>query len=270
MWKDVEGRSEIIGITNAVHKGTWAYNKIIRAFEQNEDLWAAHMDTKKEMVAFIEKRTGRSLNAENLIIGFSRRATGYKRNNLIFREEERIKGLLEEGKLQIVFSGKAHPRDCGGKDMILSIAEMEKKYPGSVVFIENYDMEVGSMLTRGCDVWLNNPRRPKEASGTSGMKAAMNGVLNCSILDGWWPEVCKHGVNGWAIGDEVVPDSEEEQDKKDLKALYRVLLEEVVPTYYNDRPKWVEMMRKSISSTIETFSMERMLKQYYELLYSVK
>ncbi len=127
-------------------------------------------------------------------------------------------------------------------------------------------MEIGSVLTRGADVWLNNPRRPLEASGTSGMKASMNGVLNFSILDGWWPEACNHGVNGWQFGDGFESD-DNVQDKHDLEALYRTLLDEVVPTFYNDKNKWQQMMRASILDTCEYFGVKRMLEEYYNRMY---
>lgn len=147
---------------------------------------------------------------------------------------------------------------------------MSRKYPNSVVFLENYDMTIGKMLTRGADIWLNNPRRPLEASGTSGMKAAMNGVINCSILDGWWPEACIHGVNGWQFGDgKGVSDfnSIEQLDRHDLNALYNVLLNEVIPTYYNNRAKWVEMMKQSILTIKDKFSVKRMLDEYFTKMY---
>ena len=128
-------------------------------------------------------------------------------------------------------------------------------------------MTIGAMLTRGADVWLNNPRRPKEVSGIFGMKAAMNGVLNLSTLDGWWPEACEHGINGWQFGDGFESEDEKELDAHDLKALYKVLLEEVIPTYYNNRDKWIEMMKNSILSTKDQFSIKRMLEEYYEKLY---
>jgi starch phosphorylase len=146
---------------------------------------------------------------------------------------------------------------------------MTKKYPNSVVFIENYDMATGAALTRGSDIWLNNPRRPKEASGTSGMKAAMNGVLNFSILDGWWPEACEHGVTGWQFADGFESDNVAEQDAHDLKALYEVLLNEVLPTFYDDRKKWVNMMRESILRTKDEFAVKRMLDEYYERMYTI-
>jgi starch phosphorylase len=123
------------------------------------------------------------------------------------------------------------------------------------------------MLTRGSDVWLNNPRRPLEASGTSGMKASMNGVLNCSILDGWWPEACDHGVNGWQFGDGFESADDAKLDKHDLDAMYDVILNQVVPTYYENKPKWVEMMRASILSTKDEFNVKRMLEEYYRRMY---
>jgi starch phosphorylase len=142
---------------------------------------------------------------------------------------------------------------------------MARRFPEAVVFVPDYDMALGRALTRGADVWLNNPIRPLEACGTSGMKAAMNGVLNCSILDGWWPEACEHGVNGWAIGDATsgVP----EQDARDAAALYEVLGSEVIPTYA-DRERWVGMMQASIASASERFSSDRMCRDYFEKLYA--
>jgi starch phosphorylase len=175
--------------------------------------------------------------------------------------------LLLEKKFQIVFSGKAHPLDDVGKLIVKNLVAMSRKYPKAVVFLENYDMSIGRMLTRGSDIWLNNPRRPLEASGTSGMKAAMNGVLNLSILDGWWPEACVHGVTGWQFGDGFEHEEEEIQDAHDLKALYKVLLEEVIPTYYENKSAWMDMMRESILQTKEPFAVKRMLEEYYELLY---
>ncbi|NLK21846.1 MAG: alpha-glucan family phosphorylase [Epulopiscium sp.] len=267
MWAHIDNRSEIVGITNAIHLPTWVDNRMVDAATNGGDLWEIHMENKKKLVDFVEERNGVKLDANKLLIGFSRRAAPYKRSNFIFTDESIIDPLLKEGKLQIVFSGKAHPLDDTGKEIVENIVRMSKKYPNAVVFLENYDMTIGAMLTRGSDVWLNNPRRPKEASGTSGMKAAMNGILNLSTLDGWWPEACDHGVNGWQFGDGFESEDEKVLDAHDLKALYKVLLEEVLPTYYDNRDKWVEMMKESILSTKDKFAVKRMLEEYYEKLY---
>jgi starch phosphorylase len=269
MWKHVDNRSKIIGITNAIHLPTWVDSEIIKAAEEDRDIWSIHMKNKIELIEFIRDKAGVKLEEESLLIGFSRRAATYKRGDLIFRDENIIGPLLEKGKLQIVLSGKAHPQDNGGKKIIADIVKISKKYPDRIVYLENYDITIAKKLVRGCDVWLNNPRRPKEASGTSGMKAAMNGVLNLSILDGWWPEACKHHVNGWQFGDGFQGANEQETDKHDLEALYQVLLEKVIPTYYNNRNKWIKMMRNSILSTKDEFSIERMLKDYYNKMYIV-
>ncbi|WP_342438411.1 alpha-glucan family phosphorylase [Paenibacillus sp. FSL L8-0436] len=267
MWKEVAGRSEIIGITNAIHTPTWVDERITRTFEENGDLWATHKEIKNELVGFIEERSGIALNADNLLIGFSRRAAPYKRSDLIFSQPEVIEPYLRDGKIQIVFSGKAHPLDDNGKKIVSNLVAMMKKYPKSVVFLENYDMTIGAQLTRGSDIWLNNPRRPLEASGTSGMKAAMNGVLNCSILDGWWPEACIDGENGWQIGDGFETTDFEVLDKHDSDALYDTLLNRVLPTFYDNREKWVQMMRKSIETTRVEFASKRMLDEYYSRMY---
>lgn len=267
MWKPVDNRPEIIAITNGVHNPTWQAPEIVSASLRPDRVWEAHQTLKRKTIDFIAERSGVRLDPNALLIGFSRRAATYKRSDLIFADESVIAPLLRDRKVQIVFSGKAHPLDEGGKAIIHTLVKMMKQYPESVVFLVNYDMEIGAMLTRGCDVWLNNPRRPMEACGTSGMKAAMNGVLNLSILDGWWPEACEHGVNGWQISDEVVPTTTEEQDRRDVESLYSVLTKCVLPTYYDDRAKWQQMMVKSIESTQELFSADRMIREYYDRLY---
>ncbi len=267
MWEHIQGRSEIVAITNGIHLGTWVDPAMIEAAKSGKGLWEAHQKNKRALIQFIKARNGVELDENKLIIGFARRAVPYKRSDLIFSRPEIIDSYLNDGKIQVVFSGRAHPLDDQGKEIAANLVAMSKKYPKAVVFLENYDMSIGAALTRGSDVWLNNPRRPKEASGTSGMKASMNGVLNLSILDGWWPEACQHGVNGWQFGDGFESDSETELDNNDRDALYKVLLEEVVPTYYNNRKKWQEMMRASILSTKEAFGVKRMLDEYYEMLY---
>ncbi len=267
MWAEVDKRAEILAITNAIHLPTWVDNAMIRAAEDGSDLWEPHLQNKRALIDFIEAKNGVRLDEEKLIIGFSRRAAPYKRSDFIFSDLSIVEPLLLEKKFQIVFSGKAHPLDDVGKLIVKNLVAMSRKYPKAVVFLENYDMSIGRMLTRGSDIWLNNPRRPLEASGTSGMKASMNGVLNLSILDGWWPEACVHGVTGWQFGDGFEHEEEEIQDAHDLKALYKVLLEEVIPTYYENKSAWMDMMRESILQTKEPFAVKRMLEEYYELLY---
>jgi|1048.fasta_scaffold04074_1 starch phosphorylase len=267
MWAEVDKRADILAITNAIHLPTWVDNAMIRAAEDGSDLWEPHLQNKRALIDFIEAKNGVRLDEEKLIIGFSRRAAPYKRSDFIFSDLSIIEPLLLEKKFQIVFSGKAHPLDDVGKLIVKNLVAMSRKYPKAVVFLENYDISIGRMLTRGSDIWLNNPRRPLEASGTSGMKAAMNGVLNLSILDGWWPEACVHGVTGWQFGDGFEHEEEEIQDAHDLKALYKVLLEEVIPTYYENKSAWMDMMRESILQTKEPFAVKRMLEEYYELLY---
>lgn len=270
MWKHVKDRAEIIGITNAIHIPTWVDRKIVAAAKNgSSEIWKLHQENKKKLLDFVYERTGVRLKRDALTIGFSRRAVPYKRSDLIFSDRSKVDRLFRSGKLQIIFSGKAHPLDDGGKRIVANIVALTKKYPKSVVFLENYDMTIGSMLVRGADIWLNNPRRPQEASGTSGMKAAMNGVPNLSILDGWWPEACHHGENGWQIGGGYENKDEKKLDVHDQKALYKVLLGEVLPTYYEDKKKWIEIMKQSVLTTHKQFAVKRMLEEYYEKLYTV-
>lgn len=274
MWAGVKDRCEIIGITNAIHIPTWVDPEMLAlgaVYDGQpagaEALWDRHMANKKKLVKFVKERTGVKLDANKLLIGFSRRAVPYKRSSFLFTDRKFIGPLLRRGEVQIVFSGKAHPFDDNGKKIVAELVAMQKQYPGSVVFLENYDMEIGAMLTRGSDVWLNNPRRPKEASGTSGMKAAMNGVLNLSILDGWWPEACMHGINGWQFGDGFESEDVGALDRNDYKAFRKVLRDEVLPCYYEDRPHWIGMMAESIRSTRDAFGMKRMLDEYETKMY---
>lgn len=267
MWAHVDGRCEIIGITNAIHIPTWVSQSILDAAQDADRLWQAHMAEKRALLKLIKNRNGVTLDENILTIGFSRRAAPYKRSDFIFSDRARIEKLFRDNRLQIVFSGKAHPLDDTGKAIVANLVAFSKAYPKNVVFLENYDMTIGAALTRGADVWLNNPRRPQEASGTSGMKAAMNGVLNCSILDGWWPECCRHGINGWQFGDGFESEDDAVLDAHDLKALYACLENEVLPTYEKDKGRWVTMMQASIADTKFQFSVPRMLEEYYDKLY---
>ncbi|HLV61631.1 MAG TPA: alpha-glucan family phosphorylase [Fredinandcohnia sp.] len=268
MWAHVDDAAPILAITNGVHPPTWQDRRVRMAFEAGDPdaLWKAHGEAKAELIQELEARTGSRFDPEVLLIGFARRAAAYKRSDLIFRDPERILPLLRDRKIQIVFSGKAHPQDEMGKSIVANLVRFAREHPHSVAFVENYDMKVGRMLTRGSDVWLNNPIRPFEASGTSGMKAAMNGVLNFSVLDGWWPEGCEHGKNGWQFGDAY---EGEDRDAHDIAALFAVLEGEILPTYYENRPRWVEMMFASIAMS-ERFSSDRMVREYYETLYAAE
>jgi starch phosphorylase len=263
MWAHVDGAAPIIAITNGVHVGTWQDPRIGAAVRHPEALRAAHRALKHELLSAIEARSGVRLRREPLTIGFARRAATYKRPDLVLRDPDRLGPLLNDRRIQVIFAGKAHPADEAGKAMIARLVETARRWPDSMVFVENYDMGLARLLTRGCDVWLNNPRPPMEASGTSGMKAAMNGVLNFSVLDGWWPEGCEHGVTGWAIGDGADgPD----QDEKDARALYDTLEDEVLPAFA-DQAGWTRMMAASIRMAVERFSSDRMVTEYFDRLY---
>jgi starch phosphorylase len=175
-----------------------------------------------------------------------------------------VRPLLESGRLQLVFAGKAYPEDAGGQGLVHGILEMTRAFPGRVVFVPDYSREGGRALTRGCDVWLNTPRRPREASGTSGMKAALNGVVNVSTLDGWWAEACDHGVNGWQFGDGYEGPG---QDEHDHEALLRVLENDVLPTFHENRAAWVAIMRRAALMVRTRFSAARMVSEYRERLH---
>ena len=266
MWAHVEDAPPIIAITNGVHVPTWQDARIPAALGSDDALLAARRDLKVELVAEVAARSGIRFDPAAPIIGFARRAATYKRPDLLLRDPDRLGPLLEEHGVQLVFAGKAHPDDQAGKAVIALLVETIRQWPDRIVYLENYDMGLARVLTRGADVWLNTPRRPLEASGTSGMKAAMNGVLNLSVLDGWWPEGCEHGVTGWAIGDgSEGPD--QEQDERDLAALYDTLEGLVLPAYA-DRARWTRMMRASIEMATRRFSSERMVTEYFARLYA--
>jgi len=279
MWKEVDGAAPIIAVTNGVHQPTWQDPRIRAALvadksreRQDLELFNAHQAMKSELIAEIALRTNAHFDVDKLLIGFARRAATYKRADLILGDEKVLKKLFDKG-VQIVYAGKAHPRDLQGKALIGKVVDAAKRHPHNVVFLENYDMRLGAMLTRGADVWLNNPRRPLEASGTSGMKAAMNGVPNLSILDGWWPEGCEHGITGWKIGDPDPNDDAFDEkdiarvDKRDRELLYTVLERDVIPAYV-ERARWVSIMRASIAMSQWRFSSDRMIEDYVSKVYS--
>lgn len=257
----------------------------------DEELWQVHVALKDKLMSYLRSRARRAwvndmcdptevlvsgtlLDPHALTIGFARRFATYKRASLLFRDMDRLRTILLNihRPVQIVFAGKAHPADEPGKHLIQQVHGMAKsnQFGGRVAFVENYDMHSARYFKQGVDVWLNTPRRPREASGTSGMKASLNGIPNLSILDGWWVEGY-NGANGWAIDDRQF-DNIDEQDDYDAQAIYRLLEEEIVPLYYSqDRdgiPRgWVEVMREAIRSNAWRFSTRRMVKEYTTELY---
>jgi starch phosphorylase len=233
-------------------------------------LWRAHRAAKDELLRFMGLRALRaSFDPDALTIGFARRFATYKRADLLFSDPERLSRMLAnaERPLQIVLSGKAHPADEGGKALIQRVVAFARSASahGRVVFLPDYDMTLARYLVQGVDVWLNTPLRPLEASGTSGMKAALNGVVNCSILDGWWAEGYSPDT-GFAIDGDRVESDNAAQDAVDAEALYAVLEDEVIPAYY-DRDRWLGLMRNSIARLGARFNTNRMLVEYVESLY---
>jgi glycogen phosphorylase len=261
MWAHVTDAAPIVAITNGVHEPTWQAPAIRDAARDAARLDPAHRALKAELGTLVRERNGVTLDPDALWIGFARRAAGYKRAALLLRDEDRLERMLATHRVHVLFSGKSHPDDAAGKAIVATLARAQARHLGRIVFLENYEMGVARTLTRGCDVWLNNPVRPLEASGTSGMKAALNGVLNLSILDGWWAEGCEHGVNGWAIGDESSG-----EDAADLSALHDALERWVFPAWA-DRPRWTAMMQASISMAETRFTSDRMVREYFEKLY---
>ncbi|HKC76999.1 MAG TPA: alpha-glucan family phosphorylase, partial [Gaiellaceae bacterium] len=278
----------ITSITNGVHQRTWISGELEgllgdtdpqfeRARElSSDDLWAAHGSAKERLLEFVARTRGaRELDPDVLTIGFARRFATYKRASLLFSRPDRLAALLADPDrpIQVLVAGKAHPADEGGKDVIQLVVEFarEPAAAGRVVFLEDYEMTLARRLVQGVDLWLNTPRRPFEASGTSGMKAALNGVLNCSILDGWWAEAYSPEV-GFAIETLEAAATEAEQDEADADALFAVLEEEVLPAYYErdetGLPQhWIELMRESIAELGPRFGTARMVAEYVERLY---
>jgi starch phosphorylase len=282
-------RVPITSVTNGVHQRTWISGELETLlgdtdphFERArdlsaEDLWSAHRSGKARLLEFAETTRGvRGLDPDVLTIGFARRFATYKRASLLFSRPERLARLLADAErpIQVLVAGKAHPADEGGKDVIQLVVDFarEPAAAGRVVFLEDYEMTLARRLVQGVDLWLNTPRRPFEASGTSGMKAALNGVLNCSILDGWWAEAYSPAC-GFAIEGKIEEGaSDAEQDAADAEALYAVLEEQVLPAYYERDgagvpQRWVALMRESIAELGPRFGTARMAAEYVERLY---
>jgi len=262
-------------------------------FVSDEELWALRYKLRRELVEFARRklllqnqratqgdfiRFDHFLNPDALTIGFARRFATYKRAPLIFQQFDNIVKLVRDKQrpVQFIFAGKAHPRDDDGKRFIQQIIHLSKhsELAGNLVFLENYDIHVARQMVSGCDIWLNNPRRPLEASGTSGMKASCHGCLGFSILDGWWREGYD-GTNGFAISGDTHPDNVEEQDRVDSANLYRTLTEQVVPLFYNRDVhgvprEWIKRMRLSMATLVSQFTTDRMVKEYTNKYYLTK
>jgi len=273
----------IDSITNGVHSSTWVCGSFQRLFDshmpgwrsdpyilrsafsiQKDEVWDAHMQAKKELINFVNKRYNSSMNYDDFTIGFARRQTAYKRPDLLISEPDRLRQIAEKaGPIQIIYAGKAHPKDGSGKDTIKKIFRTMRSIDGKIkmAYIHNYDMAIGKIMTSGVDLWLNTPRRPREASGTSGMKAAHNGIPQFSTLDGWWLEGCIENITGWAIGPEKTKE-EESDDEIDRRDLYDKLESWILPKFYDDRDNWIRTMRSCIAVNASFFNTNRMIQQY--------
>jgi starch phosphorylase len=276
---------EIQAITNGVHAATWTspafqqmFDRYIPAWREDnytlrgalglprEEVWASHLIAKHDLLELVRRKTGLQLDPEAFTIGFARRATGYKRADLILSDLDRLRQIARNaGRFQIVYAGKAHPNDGAGKEIIKHIFQAKKALRKNVpvVFLDDYNMDAGGKITAGVDLWLNTPQYPLEASGTSGMKAALNGVPSLSVLDGWWVEGHIEGVTGWAIGDSRRGGgSREMEQREEAESLYEKLETVILPMYYNERQKFLEVMQHAIAINGSFFNTQRMVQQY--------
>lgn len=269
---------QVLAISNGVHTATWAHRAFSRLYDahfpqwshepealaradqlEDEEVWRAHQEAKDDLIAFVKEKTGVLLDSKTALIGFARRMTGFKRPELLFSNLDKLRSINRQHPFQVVLAGKAHPHDFEGKQLIehlhRHIRDLEREI--KIVFIPNYDLDVATRLVSGTDVWLNTPLPPLEASGTSGMKAAVNGVLNLSVLDGWWIEAWIEGVTGWAIGTDTSTRGIAQADD-----LYAKVGETVLPLYYRDRARWIWMMKETISKIGAHFNSHRMMRRY--------
>lgn len=275
---------KINAVTNGVHSYTWTCPAFRELYDRYLPGWAnepellvrvdiipddliveAHKAAKRDLIDRVKDSTGLDMDPEVLTLGFARRATEYKRPTLLFSDLDRLRRISSKGKIQIVMAGKAHPKDEGGKRLIEEIFRHSEVLRGEipVAYLENYDMELAAKMVAGVDVWVNTPLRPREASGTSGMKAAHNGVINFSVLDGWWIEGWIEGVTGWSIGPEPGERiSLEEGWQRDREDLYSKLEYIIVQTFYNRKDEWVRMMNNSIGMLAYYFNTHRMMRRY--------
>jgi glycogen phosphorylase len=269
----------VYAITNGVHVGHWTHPAFAQLFTTNwphwshepeilvralqlsdREIWNSHMTAKAELVEQVQLQTGVALNPDTATLGFARRMTGYKRPLLLFSDIERLRTIASRHPVQIVLAGKAHPKDQEGKEAIRRLLQLCKDLRGRItcVFLPNYDMKIAQAMVSGVDVWVNTPLPPMEASGTSGMKAALNGVLNLSVLDGWWIEACVEGVTGWSIGNE----DEASTAAAHGGLLYDKLDTVVLPLFYADQTRWRAMMKQSIGYIGYYFNSQRMMRRY--------
>jgi starch phosphorylase len=279
----------IDSITNGVHAGTWAAPPFRDLFDRHivgwrsdnaslrnalriplPDIWSAHQTAKDDLIDFVNQRAGAQLRSSAFTVGFARRATAYKRADLLFFDIQRLLSIHRDaGPIQAIFGGKAHPHDTDGKDLIREIFAKMHQLHGQIeiVYVEGYDMAIASRMVSGVDLWLNTPQAPLEASGTSGMKAAINGVPQLSVLDGWWLEGCIEGVTGWAIGNDNGADGGADDRSHDADSMYRKLHDVIVPMYYRERDRYIDVMRSAIALNGSFFNTERMVDQYVRKAY---
>jgi glycogen phosphorylase len=271
----------IDAITNGVHASTWAadafaqlYDRYIPGWRQDnlslryalgiprQEIWQAHSHAKKQLLHYVNQESNAGMDSDVFTIGFARRAATYKRADLLFSDIERLEAIAtQHGGLQIVYAGKAHPQDEAGKEQIQRVFHARELLRDKIkiAYLTNYSMEIGKLMTGGVDVWLNTPQPPMEASGTSGMKAAVNGVPSLSVLDGWWIEGCIEGVTGWSIGP---ADGQTADHTKDAASLYEKLEQIVMPLYCQGRNGFLDIMRHAIALNGSFFNTHRMLQQY--------
>jgi starch phosphorylase len=277
-------RYTIDAITNGVHASTWTAPPLQALFDRHipgwrednfslryvlsippQEVWAAHMTAKQQLIQYVNRETNAGMDVDVLTLGFARRATAYKRADLLFQDLDRLRRLAAQvGAVQVIYAGKAHPRDAVGKELIHRIYQAKDALRNDLklAYLANYDMALGSLLTAGVDVWLNTPQPPLEASGTSGMKAALNGVPSLSVLDGWWIEGCIEGVTGWAIGANSRAMAAQDDRRQDAAALYDKLEQVVVPLFYDNRQGFLNVMRHAIAINGSFFNTQRMMSQY--------
>ena len=274
----------IDAITNGIHAATWAarpfaelYDRYIPGWHQDnsslrsamgiakQEIWQAHRAAKRALLQLVNREMNAGMDVDLFTIGFARRAAAYKRTDLLFSDIERLKAIADRtGGLQIIYAGKAHPQDEAGKEQIQRVfrARDQLRDRIRIAYLENYSMEIGKMMTAGVDVWLNTPLPPMEASGTSGMKAAVNGVPSLSVLDGWWIEGCIEGVTGWSIGPADGRVAAVSDHSRDAASLYDKLEQVVMPLFYHDRDGYLDVMRHTIALNGSFFNTHRMLLQY--------